>query len=335
MVIIMCKFYGLIVKLVKVFKRSPYSNKNIITTEILKKHQRYLYKKGKEDYKKYLQKYTPDCDYLNFSLINKDKYTESNGYHIENGLPLLYRYGNYVVNHVVFCQYALLQYGNYINYNKNEYKIQFLFIADKLCEMQDENGSYLYYYDFPYYLNKTYFTRNGWTGAMQHGQVLSVLYRAYKLTNDNKYLIFGDKIIDYLSLTLENNGVKGSLSDLGLGEEHIFFEEWTVSPESYTLNGFIFVLLGLYDWSFSNSRNAEKAKEFFDEAINSLKIVIPLYDMNGGSTYDLGHITYKKNTPHYMGDYHAIHIAQCYILYHITGEKIFNEYFERWRKLVD
>lgn len=335
MLYFICRFYGLLVKIIARIKKTPYSGKNIILTNIFKNHQKYLYKYNRDDYKKYMQEYSPDCDLLNFSVVNKNKYFGNETYFIdENGVPLLLRNNEYVMNIVVFCQYALLKYGNYIRNNSLNDKIEFLHLADILCNMQGKKGEYLYYYDFPYYLNKDAFKKTGWTGAMQHGQALSVLYRAHLISNNNKFIQCGDKIIEYLSTPLQEGGVKGNLSDIGYDKNKLFFEEWPVYPESYTLNGYIFVLLGVYDWSFSIGKNAKKAKQLFDEGISSLKLIIHLYDLNGGSSYDLGHITYKRVCPHYMGDYHAIHIAQLYILYKITGENEFYNYYVKWKSLI-
>lgn len=334
--IIVCKIYGLIVRILARYLKKPFSNKNILLAIICRNHQKALYKYRHDDYNQYIQTYTPECDLLNFSVVNRDRYIKNDVYKIDdNGEPLVLRGGEYVRNVVVICQYALVKYGTYLKTRSLKDKEDFIRMADLLCDIQGESGEYLYYYDFEYYLCPNYFKKTGWTGAMQHGQALSVLYRASLLTDNPRFVECGDKIVDYLMISIKDGGVRGTLEDLGGSSDDIFFEEWAVIPETYTLNGFIFVLMGLYDWISSSGNKAHIAKIMFDQGVTSLEKIISLYDMRGGSTYDLGHITYNKSIPHYMSDYHAIHIAQLNILSQITNKAIFDEYFNKWKAIVD
>lgn len=310
-----------------------YDNKVLKNFE--KNHLRELYKITGQDYHRYLQNYQPLCDYLNFSICNEYKYTLQNGFLIDgNGIPKVLRNGEYVYNIVVICQYAFVLYGQYLRGLKS--KDEFLKLADDICEFQAENGGYYYYYNFPYYLQPDFFTDEGWTGAMQHGHVLSVMARAYSLSKNEKYVICADKVVEFLRRDISDGGVKGHLETLQINIEGLFFEEYPVEPESFTLNGYIFTLLGLYDWGKSTEyASSNEAMKNFKLGVESLERVLPLYDFDGASCYDLGHITYNKKKLHYFPDYHAIHIAQCYILYGITGKTIFKDYAEKWKGLIE
>lgn len=330
------KYYSKFLSLnVRLWSYVARSHRNKLLMSIERAHLKELYKLTGQDYRKYLQDYTPVCDYFNFSICNENKYVKENGFIIdEKGIPKVLRNGEYVYNIVVICQYALLIYGQHLRGIKS--KEEFLYYADIICQFQSKDGGYYYYYNFPYYLNPDCFTESGWTGAMQHGHVLSVMARAYSLSDNEKYSKCADMVLEFMNLDIRNGGVKGNIKSLEMGFDGVFYEEYPVIPESFTLNGYIFTLLGLYDWAnVCKSISANDAMNKFLTGIETLKKVIHLYDFYGASCYDLGHITYGKKKRHYFPDYHAIHITQCLILYKLTGEKIFKEYAEKWKGLIE
>ncbi len=118
--------------------------------------------------------------------------------------------------------------------------------------------------------------------------------------------------------------------------EFIFFEEYVSEPANYTLNGYISALLGLYDWAhlpreFDVGQGI--AKNYFNEGIETLRKILPYYDMGGISTYDLGYITFDVNQPNISPIYHGVHIYLLHAVHSITGDLIFKEYRDRWMGL--
>ena len=119
--------------------------------------------------------------------------------------------------------------------------------------------------------------------------------------------------------------------------DQITFEEYPANPPNYTLNGFILTAIGLYDWgSINNPGNNgphDRARDLFIKSIRSLKTMLPFFDINGFSVYDLGYITYRSR-PNTQVFYHAFHIQLLHILYSITKEEIFKNYEELWKSYI-
>lgn len=238
----------------------------------------------------------------------------------------------YHYNTVTLAQYALSMHGRYVNGTQDYDK--FLVAANKLLELQNKDGSFRYSFAWRYYLlDKAY--EPGWVSGMDYGQVLSVFARAYNITGDKKYVSAGNKAVEFLIKPIDEGGVMGTLKDLDPAlNEYIIFEEFISSPEAYTLNGFMFSLLGLYDWSNIDSDTRQTAYEYFMKGIDTLEKILPYYDIGGFTAYDLSHITYNR-PPHIGVSYHAVHIQFCDIFYQITDRRIFSDYFQKWTSYVD
>src|SRR5690606_23362682 len=99
---------------------------------------------------------------------------------------------------------------------------------------------------------------------------------------------------------------------------YIFFLEYQTEPDVYTLNGFMFTLLGLYDWT--TLTNSKLARSLFEEGIRTLEKILPYYDLGTITSYDLSYITHVRPDfvvpiePHVVPRYHAVHISQLQAL---------------------
>jgi hypothetical protein len=250
-----------------------------------------------------------------------------------NGIPKV-KYGNaFYYNPVTVSQYALTQYGQYINGN-NQAKEKFLKAVDVLISLQENNGGFQYPFAWEYYLTGEIYSP-GWFSGMAQGQSLSVLSRAYHLTNDVKYLEVGDKAFEFLIVPVNQGGVMATLSDLDPSlKEYIIFEEYLSEPNNYTLNGFMFTLLGLYDWTNINSPQSDEASLYFSKGLETLVKILPYYDIGGFTAYDLGHLSFDKN-PHIGVNYHFIHIYLLHALHSITRNDHLFYYENRWSQYVN
>lgn len=127
-----------------------------------------------------------------------------------------------------------------------------------------------------------------------------------------------------------------TLSDLDPTlDKYIIYEEYPTVPNSYTLNGFMYTLIGLYDWSCVESPSKVKAEEMFKKGCDTLEVILPYFDTGWFTAYDLTHITMLRRKPHIVAGYHCEHVAFCKIFYDITGIEQFNTYYQRWKKYVD
>lgn len=288
------------------------------------------YKESNRDYKKNICNYYHVGNYLNF--VNN--YRNSENVQLDSdGIPKV-KYGDkFYYNPVTISQYALSLYGEYLN--GEDVFPDFLIATEKLIEMQDESGAFRY--PFPYKYSVTgEILKPGWVSGMAQGQALSVFARAYHVTNDERYLDAGNRSLKFLITPVFQGGVMDTLEDLHPSlKKYIIFEEYVADPATYTLNGYMFTLLGLYDWSqISPDENQKLSDKYFNLGIKTLEKILPYYDIGGFTTYDMSHITYKAK-PHVDYRYHSIHIYLLHALYSITSNETLHEFEQLWASYVE
>ncbi len=288
--------------------------------------------KGRQNFHSYIKNYNPTEDYLNWGA-NK-KYIESQSILFDPaGIPKV-KYGNdYYYNPIMVSQFALTLHGRY---KRGEVTVsQFSKAVDLLTELQESNGSLPFPFTFHYY-RKVF--KPGWISGMAQGQALSAYARAFEVTNNKKYINKGNKCLGFLLKPIEEGGTLTSLKDIDESlTNYLIFEKYPVEPSSYTLNGFLFTLLGLYDWwkvTLSvNKKHALLAEKYFYEGIKTTKKILRYYDIGGYSTYDLAHIVYKMD-PKIYATYHPIHIYLLHALYTVTGDKILRDFANLWASYI-
>ncbi len=291
------------------------------------------YRNEKLNYKAGICEYDYLGDYLNYGTVNK--YAAPSDFILDaDGIPKPKYREKFYYNPVTVAQHALTLYGRYLQSEDN--LPEFLTAVDKLISMQDDAGAFRYPFSFEYYLNGEVY-EPGWVSGMAQGQALSVLARAYAVTNDRRYLAAGDKALRFLLTPVAEGGVMSTLRDLHPSlSKYIIFEEYIADPASYTLNGFMFSLLGLNDWAQASSgESRELSQKYFKSGIETLEKILPYYDLGGFSAYDLGHITYNKAEPHAVAKYHAIHIYLLHALYTVTDNKTLHGFEQRWASYVE
>ncbi|MDD2555566.1 MAG: D-glucuronyl C5-epimerase family protein [Syntrophaceticus sp.] len=273
-------------------------------------------------------------DYLNYG--SKNPYAAPPPQNVisdNDGIPKVKYENQYYYNPVTVAQYSLTVYGEYLH--GEDVLPEFITAADKLISMQDDSGAFRYPFSFEYYLSGEVY-QAGWASGMAQGQALSAFARAYFVTNDERYLEAGDKALQFLITPVADGGVMDTLEDLHPSlKKYVIFEEYVAEPASYTLNGFMFSLLGLHDWAqVSSGEIKELSEQNFESGIETLEKILPYYDIGGFSAYDLGHITYKAK-PHAIAKYHAIHIYLLHALYTITDNETIHEFEQLWALYVE
>lgn len=273
-------------------------------------------------------------------IENMSSYTNPDEIRFDvNGIPMVNYSGDFHYNPVTIGQYALTLYDKYLSAQagKNQnVKKQFLNVANSLLYSIDNTGALRYEFEYKHYLEDNAF-QPGWVSAMAQGEALSVFARAYHLTGDKKYIEAGNAVFKFL-ITKTTDG--GAMDDLGSLNEslrgHIFFQLYVTNPPSYTLNGHMYTLIGLYDWSnVSNDKKiSDEAKEYFNQGLETLKYILPYYDIGGFVTYDLGYLTKPGTKPTVNLNYYGTHITLLEALYQITGDKTFEDYGNLWTSYV-
>src|SRR5271168_302101 len=234
-------------------------------------------------------------------------------------------------NPVTIAAFGLLAYNKFEEHANTRDRVFFLKMADWLVAHQESKCG-CWYYDFDFsYLTLDDTIEKPWTSAMAQGLAISVMTRAYFLTNDSSYVRVAQRALLPFHKTVEDGGVNRSFS-LAAGAapdgENSFYEEYpTMHAPSFTLNGFMFALVGLYDLSQLNNQDAE---ELFRQGLHTLRVALPLYDLGDGSSYDLGHLTRPPRGVHQDDGYHLIHITLLNALGTATLDPTLLWYRDHW-----
>lgn len=306
---------------------------DVFIHEDIVKEARNNCKKLREKYLLY-HDYDYTKDYIGSGIVKESDTVKYD----KNGIPQSVRDGITYYNPVTISGHALGLYKKYLNDSSNKNKNEFLHVADYYVNKGD-NGAFNYDIEFVMHGIKL---EKGFSSGMAQGRALSVLARAYYLTNDEKYLKAGKKVLDYMLSSADNdlnNGTSKKLydfthkySELEKYNDYRIFEEYVSDPSSYVLNGDLFALLGLYDWSKAVSKEygSEEAKKAFDDGIKSIEILLPYYDYYGMSSYDLVQYT-NGSEPNLKSKYgHRCHIQLLYILADITHSEKLKYYCDRF-----
>jgi hypothetical protein len=277
----------------------------------------------------WLANYTSDGDYLNTGRWLRF----ANAVYDEDGVPF-YAYNGYVYNPTRTQLHCLSMYGKYLAGSQGI--DPFLAGVDRLLSLQDDRGAFLYPFDYTHHFENTPLTA-GWSSGLAQGFGLSVLARAYHLTGEERYREAGEAALDYLLTPMSEGGARTDLGGLDPSlSSHVWFEEWLVSPVPYTINGFMFTLLGLYDWAnlAGDVPSARLAARSFEDGVATLDVVIPLFDVGGFTTYDLRHLLLGR-PPLLLPDYHAVHVGTLHALRTITRSRSLHDLELRWAAYVE
>lgn len=196
----------------------------------------------------------------------------------------------------------------------------FMNSAEWLLQNQNPDGSWVTL--VPHKVTNNLTLNSGWTSSMALGHSMSVLTRAYHLTKDRRFLESAEKALHIFSMNTTEGGVVNKLFG------YDWFEEYPTTPGIFVLNGFIYSLIGLHD--YSSSDNSSSALKIFQRGIDSLHRMLPLFDTGSRSFYDLRHLTLKLPPNVARWEYHALHIYLLKWISKITAVEYFDEVAERW-----
>jgi hypothetical protein len=225
-------------------------------------------------YKEYLQDYKSAGDYLNWGAVRVFR-NDGEVVITETGLPMVKDSPSSEPywNAVTLSHYALHCHGRGDRPN-------FFKAVDKLIDLQKPNG------DFPYPARpyRNVLLPEGWVSAMAQGNALSAFYRATLISDDPRYKRAGELAFASLMTPTDKGGPATTLADLHPSlSAYPFLAEYPTHPIEYTLNGYMFALLGVYDWS----HHSKEAANAFVRNIETLERLLPYHDIDGFSTYDL------------------------------------------------
>ncbi len=307
------------------------------------------YRSLKLDYTTRLQEYTPGGDYLKFGLNDPfpslarslaqtplGALTDAVISLDSAGIPIVSYGDGWFHNPATIAQYALGLHGKYVL--KAGTLEAFLKQAAFLTTMQDHSGAIRYPFPYPYYLTGDVIAP-GWTSALAQGQALSVFSRAFAITGEERYETAGEAALAWLLQDQAAGGNRATLSALNPGlAKFMTVEEYPSTPSYLTLNGFMFTMLGLYDWwqlePSATSGAPAVARDAFESAMATLVYTLPYFDISGMSAYDLGHVIAGR-APNLQAQYHLLHIALLHAINSVAPQPDFAAFEARWRKSID
>lgn len=254
-------------------------------------------------------------DYWHLRLAPSDNFgkvyylkMKKKGYYpgsFKEGIPVYYLNGKYpVFFHITTLNYALGLLERF--YDGEDVRKDILIIFDWLIENQHDDGSWRY--EFP--LESKHVLSDNKPSGMTQGLAVSFILRVMQggfVPYENKYDVILKKATSFM------------LSNCIVDKHyHVELIEEFYNPGDGILNGYIFALLGLYDYSKYISNFT-----YFNKHINNLITILPKYNFLTWTKYDSkGTISSRF--------YHQLHIDMMHVLYKITRDSIFLKYKNIW-----
>jgi heparosan-N-sulfate-glucuronate 5-epimerase len=164
----------------------------------------------------------------------------------------------------------------------------FLQVARWALESQDENGGWENWLSLGYLDAMPY-------SAMAQGEAMSVLVRAFSVTEEEAYLGGARRALTLMLTPLDNGGTSW------LTSEGLVLEEVPFRVPKTILNGWIFALYGLYDLTLVD--DSQEARTALEASLSALLAHLPIYDATFWSFYDTSGTLASPF-------YHRLHIAQ-------------------------
>lgn len=281
-------------------------------------------------YQRNLQNYSVSGDYVNLGVTDQWRETSRIRFD-ENGVPQVMYGDTFYYNPVTTAEFALSMHGRFLKGLEPDLSKFWAGVA-RLQNLQGPDGALRYGFEFPYYLTGQSF-QPGWVSGMAQGMALSVYARAYLLTGDKKYIAAGNAVLKFMLSSVSSGGTTIDLRYLDASlSRSVMYDEYPWLPSGYTLNGFMFAMLGVYDW-MQMPAVGNTAQDSFSLALHTLRNVLPYYEIGGFSAYDMGHLTYGRS-PHIGISYHAVHVYLLHALASITRDETLMLYEKKFAEQV-
>jgi len=239
-----------------------------------------------------------------------------------SGIPQLDYHGHIGLqyNPIAIAQYGLGNYNLWKRTNDPDRRRKFFLIADWLVSHLEPNpqGLLVWNHHFNWEYRDT--LKAPWYSALAQGQGISVLVRAHKESGDARYLDAAGRAFAAFQQPIDSSGV--AFTD---ESGDLWFEEYIVSPPTHILNGFIWALWGVYDYSLATRDRS--AQQLFSRAVRTLLHNLGRYDLGFWSLYEQSGTRLPMVASRF---YHRLHIVQLRVMHRLTGVALFSEVADRW-----
>lgn len=214
-------------------------------------------------------------------------------------------------NTTYICWWAISRLEIFLRSGDAEAKKEFLRHAEWLLKNKKHIGEFAVWPFRFDYRPELRWLRAPWISAMDQGLVISVLIRAYKITEDKRYLDASKQAGLFFAVPLESGGFRVKFNN-----RDYYFEMYPVLPFSRILDGYLFSLMGLYD--LSCLWRDTRILDLYNDGINTLLKNIDYWDFDG---------VWSRFGRYYLSPpwYHKLNYAWLKVVYSLTGdEKIHN-----------
>lgn len=187
-----------------------------------------------------------------------------------------------------------------------------------LESLMDENGLFEYRINWHHRLD--IFLWNPWYSGMAQGQALSLLSRLAYYAGDSLSEVMAHKVYRTLNFNLE-------FSDeiIRVGRDgYAWIEEYPADPPDHTFNGFMFAIIGIYDFYHLLSNN-EETRSVLSSYLTTVNNNMKLFRNPGTVSF------YCLRHHHIDTTYHKIHIQQLDYLTEITNDSSFTKFADTLR----
>ena len=218
---------------------------------------------------------------------------------------------------IVIIQYGLAHHDRALDGDEEAERV-FLNCARWIEEHASEEplGRFVVWpYTFPL---RTPPVKPPWISGMAQGQALSLLARAFQKTQSTRTAEVAHLAARSFCYSIKEGGVV-SKSNSGA----LFIEEIAHPSAIHILNGCLYGLFGLYE--YSQVFDDAEVQPVLEECLQGAVEVLPLFDMGWWSRYSLG-VRWNMAPPHY----HDVHIRQLRLLAALLNRPEFDVYARRW-----
>jgi len=254
----------------------------------------------------------------------------------KDGIPLNTTYIDVVPPRLHYYPISIGQYGlaifhAFLKTGQIEKKEHFLRIADWWVNNAIIDGK-LGAYWLTEVSKPEYRVTEPWKSAFTQSRAISVLLRAWQLTNRSHYLELATQALKPFTYDISEKGVTAHLA-----EGRPFYEEYVAYEPTMVLDGHMFALFGLFDFVRSvtlniDSKAHELARNLFDRGVESLINWLPEYDMGFWIRFNHCQMEhYPKVDPCTIG-YLRLVVAQLNILGHLTGRSELQDFSDRFHE---
>lgn len=223
-------------------------------------------------------------------------------------------------NPIAIAQYGLGNYNLWCRTGDVERQKKFFLVADWLSShlQQNAHGLWVWNHHFNWEYRDT--LKAPWYSGLAQGQGISVLVRAHKESGEQRYFEAARQAFVSFQRPIAEGGVAFT-DEAG----DLWFEEYIVCPPTHILNGFIWALWGVYDYSLATTDAL--VRELFAHGVRTLLHNLDRYDLGFWSLYEQSGTRLPMVASRF---YHQLHIVQLRIMHRLTEEEKFAEVADRW-----